>query len=179
MWIIYRNVKLHLTKHWGLEDNAWIIRHFRATGHSVPDSVRKVIGLGIATSLEGENKGHYPILDDFIEICENSMLIHHGEMMAIILHKFVSSTKALEHVRMLGDFFWYGGTILHFCSRESRMVLFGHMFCRGDLTVDKSIPFHSPDGCSFTKPFFFLITLDFLSLKKVFSYAHQQKKSQK
>jgi len=117
--------------------------------------VWKVIGFGIATSHEGENKGHYPILDDFIEIYEHSMLIHHGEMMAIILHEFVSSTETSEHVRALGNFFRYGGTILRFCSRESRMVLFGHKFCRGDLIVDKSIPFHSPDGCSFTKPFFF------------------------
>ncbi|CAN5972234.1 unnamed protein product [Sphagnum jensenii] len=100
--------------------------------------VRKVIGLGIATSPKGENKGHYPILDDFIEICEDSMLIHHGEMMAIILHEFVPSTKALEHVRTLGDLFRYDGTILHSCSRESRMALFRHKFCRGDLIVDRS-----------------------------------------
>jgi hypothetical protein len=106
-------------------------------------------------SHEGENKGHYPILDDFIEICEDSMLIHHGEMMAIILHEFVSSTEASEHVRTLGDLFRYGGTILRFCFRESRMALFGHRFCQGDLTVDMSIPLHGPDGCSFTKPFFF------------------------
>jgi len=76
-------------------------------------------------------------------------------MIAIILHKFVSSTKTSEHVQTLGDFFQYGGTILCSCSRESRMALFGHMFYRGDLTVDRSVPFHSPNGCSFIKPFFF------------------------
>ncbi|CAN5970101.1 unnamed protein product, partial [Sphagnum jensenii] len=149
------NVKLRLTKHRGLEDSAWIIRHFCTMGHSVPDSMWKVTGLGIATSPEGENKGHYPILDNFIEICEDSMLIHHGEMMAIILHKFVSSTEASEYVRMLRDLFQYSGTILHSYFREFRMALFGHKFCRGDLIVNRSIPFHNPDGCSFTKPFFF------------------------
>jgi hypothetical protein len=76
-------------------------------------------------------------------------------MIAIILHEFVSSTKASEHVQTLGDFFRYGGTILRSCSRESRMALFGHMFCRGDLIVDRSVPFHSPNGCSFIKSFFF------------------------
>jgi len=172
MWIACRNVKLCLTKHWGLEDNAWIIRHFRVVGHSVLDSIQKVIGLEIATSPEGENKGHYPILDNFIKICEDSMLIHHWEMMAIILHEIVPSTEASEHVRTLGDLFRYDGTILRSCFRESRMALFEHKFCRGDLIVNKSIPFHSPDGCSFTKPFFFLMTLDFLSLK----YRHTDKR---
>ncbi|CAK9195908.1 unnamed protein product [Sphagnum troendelagicum] len=89
----------------------------------------------MATSPEGENKGRYPILDDFIEICEDSMLIHQGEMMAIILHQFVPSTETSEHVQTLGNFFRYGDTILRSCSRESRMALFGHKFCRGDLTV--------------------------------------------
>ncbi len=61
MWIVYGNVKLRLTKNWGFEDNVWIFGHFRVTGHNVPDSVRKVIGLGMATSPEGENKGrHHP-----------------------------------------------------------------------------------------------------------------------
>lgn len=155
MWITCRNTKLRLTKHWGLDDSAWIIRHFRATRHSVFNSVRKVIGLGIATSPEGQNKGQYLILDDFKEIHENSMLIHHGEMMAIILHEFVPSTEVSEHVRTLGNFFRYGNTILCSYSRESRMALFGHMFYRDNLTVDRSVPFHSPDGCLFTKPFFF------------------------
>jgi len=41
--------------------------------------MRKVIGLGMAMSLEGKNKGHYPILDDFIKICEDFMLIHRGK----------------------------------------------------------------------------------------------------
>ncbi|CAM6073244.1 unnamed protein product [Sphagnum tenellum] len=106
------NVKLRLTKHWGLEDNAWIIRHFPAVGCNVFNSVRKVIGLEITMSHEGENKGHYPILDDFIEIYEDSMLIHHREMMAIILHKFALSTETSKHVRTLGEFFRYDGTIL-------------------------------------------------------------------
>jgi hypothetical protein len=83
----------------------------------------------MATSHEGENKGHYLILDDFIEICEDSMLIHPGEMIAIILHEFVVSTEALGHVQTLGNLFRYGGTIIRSCSRESRMSLFGHMFC--------------------------------------------------
>jgi hypothetical protein len=91
--------------------------------------------MGITTSSPEENKGHYPNLDDFQEIYEDSMLIHNGEMMAIILHAFVPSTKALEHVQTLGDLFWYGDT----CSLESRMALFGHRFCRGDLAVDRLV----------------------------------------
>jgi hypothetical protein len=35
------------------------------------------------------------------------------------------------------------------------MSLFGHMFCWGDLTINRLVPFHSRDGCSFIKPFFF------------------------
>jgi hypothetical protein len=89
----------------------------------------------IATSSAEENKGHYPNLDDFQEIYEDSMLIHNGEMMAIILHAFVPSTEASKHVQMLGDLFRYGGT----CFLESRMALFGHRFCRGDLAVDRSV----------------------------------------
>ncbi len=98
MPIIFRNTKLSFTKHWGAEESASTIRHFRAAGHSVPNSVRKVIGMSIATSSTEENKGHYPNFDDFQEIYEDSMLIHNGEMMAIILHAFVPSTKASEHV---------------------------------------------------------------------------------
>jgi hypothetical protein len=95
--------------------------------------------MGMATSSPEENKGHYPNLDDFQEIYRDSMLIHNGEMMAIILHAFVPSTEASEHVQTLGDLFRYGGTMLCTCSPESRMALFGHMFCYGDLTVDKSV----------------------------------------
>jgi hypothetical protein len=105
MQILFRNTKLNFTKHWGVDESASIIRHFRAVGHSVPDSVRKVIGLGIPTSSQEKNKGHYPNLNDFQEIYEDSMLIHNGEMMAIILHGFVSSIEASEHVRTLGFFF--------------------------------------------------------------------------
>jgi hypothetical protein len=95
--------------------------------------------MGIPTSSPNENKGHYPNLKDFQEICEDSMLIHNGEMVAIILHAFVSSIEASEHVQTLGDFFRYGGTMLHTCSPESRMAFFGHRFCRGDLTLDRSV----------------------------------------
>jgi hypothetical protein len=81
--------------------------------------MHEVIGMGIATSSPEENKGHYPNLDNFQEIYEDSMLIHNGEMMAIILHAFVPSTEASEHVQTLGDLFRYDGT----CSLESRMAL--------------------------------------------------------
>ncbi|CAK9255200.1 unnamed protein product [Sphagnum jensenii] len=138
MQIVFRNTKLSFTKHWGVDKSASIIRHFCAVGHSVPDSVRKVIGLGIPTSSQEKNKGHYLNLDDFQEVYEDSMLIHHGEMMALILHGFVPSSEAPEHVRMLGDLFQYGGTMLRTCSPESRMALFGHRFCCGDLTMDMS-----------------------------------------
>jgi hypothetical protein len=46
--------------------------------------MRKVVGLGIPTSSQEENKGRYPNLDDFQEMYENFMLIHHEEMMALI-----------------------------------------------------------------------------------------------
>ncbi|CAM6021606.1 unnamed protein product [Sphagnum balticum] len=104
----------------------------------VSDSVRKVIGMGIPTSSPKENKGHYLNLEDFQEIYEDCMLIHNGEMVATILHAFVPSIEASEHVQTLGDLFWYGGTMLRTCSPESQMVLFGHRFCRDDLTVDRS-----------------------------------------
>jgi len=72
--------------------------------------------MGIPTSSPEENKGHYPNLEDFQEICEDSMLIHNGEMVAIILHAFVPSIEASEHVQTLGDLFRYGDTMLHTCS---------------------------------------------------------------
>jgi hypothetical protein len=79
------------------------------------------------------------------------------EMVAILLHEFVTSTEALEHVDTLGDLFRYGGTISRSCSRESRMMLFGHKCCRDDLTVDRSAPFHRPNStyrCYLKKPLF-------------------------
>jgi hypothetical protein len=120
--------------------------------------VPKVIGLRIPTSPQEQNKGHYPILDDFKEIYEDSMLIHHGGMMAIILHGFVSSTESSEHVRTLRNLFRYGDIILCTYSPESCMVLFGHRSCRGDLIVDRSVPFRSSDGCSF-RIFYFIFSL--------------------
>jgi hypothetical protein len=135
----FGKTKLSFTKHWGTKESVSIIRQFRVAGHSVPDSVRKVIGMSIPTSSPEENKGHYPNLEDFQEICENSMSIHNGEMMAIILHAFVPSIEASEHVQTLGDLFRYSGTMLRTCSSESRMALFGHKFCRGDFTVDRSV----------------------------------------
>jgi hypothetical protein len=72
--------------------------------------VREVIGIGIVTSSLEENKGHYPNLDDFQEIYKDSMLIHNREMMVIILHAFIPSTEASEHVQMLRDLCRYGGT---------------------------------------------------------------------
>ncbi len=150
LWIPRRNIKLHFTKYWGFDESAWIIRHFRNEGHSVPDFVQQVIGLGHATSHEGQNKETYPNLHDFRELHEDCMLIHHGKMVAILLHGFVASTEASEHVQTLGYLFRYGGTISESCSRESRMALFGHKFCHGDFTVDRSAPFHCPNsayGC--------------------------------
>ncbi|CAM6044136.1 unnamed protein product, partial [Sphagnum compactum] len=131
------NIKLHSTKYWGPGESAWIIRHFRSEGHSVPGSVRQVIGLGHTISDEGQNKGTYPNLRDFKELSEDCMLIYHGEMVAILLHGFVPSTEASEHLQTLGYLFRHGGTISWSCSRESRMALFGHRFCRFDLTVDR------------------------------------------
>jgi hypothetical protein len=78
------------------------------------------------------------------------MLIHNGEMVAIILHAFVPSIEASEHVQTLGDLFRYGGTMFRTCSPEFLMALFGHRSCRGDLTVDRSV-LCNQDGCSFRK----------------------------
>jgi hypothetical protein len=89
----------------GLGESAWIIRHFCNEGHSLPDFVRQVIGLGQATSHEGQNKGTYPNLRDFRELREDCMLIPHGEMVAILLHGFVPSTEASEHLQTLGCLF--------------------------------------------------------------------------
>lgn len=95
------------------------VKYFTTVRYSVPDSVRKVIGLGIPTSSQEENKGHYPNLDDFQEIYEDSMLIHDGEMMAIIWHGFVLSIEASEHIQTLRDSFRYNGTMLRTCFPES------------------------------------------------------------
>jgi hypothetical protein len=124
--------------------------------------------MGIPTSSPEENKGHYLNLEDFQEICEDSMLIHNGEMVAIILHAFVPSIEASEHVQTLGDLFRYGGTMLHTCSPESQMALFGHKFCRGDLTMDRSV-LCNQDGCSlkiFCFTFFFLMAREVLSFQE-------------
>jgi hypothetical protein len=67
-------------------------------------------------SHKGQNKGRFPNLHDLKKIREDCMLIHHGEMVAILLHGFVASTKASEHVETLGDLFRYGGTISWSCS---------------------------------------------------------------
>jgi len=83
------------------------------------------------------------------------MLIHNGEMVAIILHAFVSLIEASKHVQTLGDLFRYGGTMFHTCSLESQMALFGHRFCRGNLTVDRSV-LCNQDGCSFRNFYFIL-----------------------
>ncbi len=120
--------------------------------------MRKVIGLGILTSSKAQNKGIYSLLDNFQEIHEDSMLIHNGDMIAIILHGFVPPREASKHVRTLGNLFWYGGTIVHSCSQEFKMVLFGHRFYHGDLTVDRWVPFLGSNfafECSLTKPSFF------------------------
>jgi hypothetical protein len=74
--------------------------------------------MGMATSFQEENKGDYPNFEDFQKFYENSMLIHNGEMMAIILHAFVPSTEASEHVQTFGDLFRYGGTMLCTSSPE-------------------------------------------------------------
>jgi hypothetical protein len=60
--------------------------------------MQKVIGLGLTTSHEGQNKGNYPTLDDFHEILEDSILIHHGEIMSIILYECVPPTETTDHV---------------------------------------------------------------------------------
>ncbi len=85
------------------------IRHFRDKGHNVPDSVQKVIKLRLATSHEGQNKGSYSILDDFHEIHEDSMLIHHKEMVTIILHEFVPLIEVLDATVVI-DFLRVGRT---------------------------------------------------------------------
>jgi hypothetical protein len=134
--------------------------------------------MGIPTSSPEENKGHYPNLEDFQEICEDSMLIHNGEMVAIILHAFVPSIEASEHVQTLGDLFRYGGTMLRTCSPESQMALFGHRFCRGDLTMDRSV-LSNQDGCSFINfyfTFFFFMAREVLSFQVLAQHEKKHKR---
>ncbi|CAK9209268.1 unnamed protein product [Sphagnum troendelagicum] len=90
-----------------------------SSGIFATDSMRQVIGLGHATSHKGQNKGTYPNFHDFRELREDCMLIHHGEMVAILLHGFVASTEASEHIQTLGYLFQYGDTISRSCSRKS------------------------------------------------------------
>ncbi len=69
------------------------------------------------------------------------MLIHHGEMVAIILHKFVAMTEVSKHVQTLGSFFQHNG--IYFW--EIRMSLFGHKVYRKDFIVDRLIPLNNPN----------------------------------
>jgi hypothetical protein len=132
--------------------------------------------MGIPASSPEENKGHYSNLEDFQEICEDSMLIHNGEMVAIILHAFVPSIEASKHVQTLGDLFRYGGTMLRTCSPESQMALFGHRFCRGDLTVDRSV-LYNQDGCSFRKILFCFFFSSWRVKFFPFRYRHNTKRN--
>lgn len=95
------------TKHWGLNNIAWIIRHFCVKGHNVPNSMQKVIGLKLATSHEGQNKGHYPILTRFTKIpCWFTMrrwwpsfytiLFHHKKCHIMFKHWEVCSNTATK-----------------------------------------------------------------------------------
>jgi len=87
--------------------------------------MQEVIGLGQATSQEGQNKKNYLILDDFHKFFEDSMLIYHGEMVTIILHEFIVMIETSEHVQTLGGLFQHGGTTLRSCYQKSKMALFG------------------------------------------------------
>ncbi len=91
------------------------------------------------------------------------------------MHAFVPSIEASEHVQTLGDFFWYGSTILRTCSPESQMALFGHKFCRGDLTVDRSV-LCNQDGCSF-RIFIFIFISSWRVKFFPFRYRHSTKRN--
>lgn len=93
-----------------MDDSVWIIQHFCVKGHNVQDSMQKEIGIGLVMSHQGQNKENYLIFNDFHEILEDSVLIHHGEMVTIILHKFVVMTEASKHVQTLGGLFQHDGT---------------------------------------------------------------------
>jgi hypothetical protein len=81
-----------------MDDSAWIIQHFCGKGHNVHDSMQKEIRIRLVMSHQGQNKENYIIFNDFHEVLEDSMLIQHGEMVTIILHKFVAMTEASKHV---------------------------------------------------------------------------------
>jgi hypothetical protein len=89
------------------------------------------------------------------------MLIHHEEMVAIVLHEFVPSMEMSEHVWTLGDLLahcvsirWHHLTVLF--SKVYNGVVWHRCYC-GDFIMDRLAPFHDPNlvyGCSFKKLFF-------------------------
>ncbi len=174
MQIVFRNTKLSFIKHWGTEESAFIIRHFRTAEHSVPDLVHKVISMGISTSSPEENKGHYLNFDNFQEIYEDFMLIHNGEMMAIIFACicFVNwNFGARSDVRRSLSVRRHRAP--HLFSGVSNDVVWAQIY-RGDLTVDMSV-LYNQDECSFRNFYyiFFLMEREFLSFQVP---AHHEKK---
>jgi hypothetical protein len=53
------------------------------------------------------------------------MLINHWDMVTIILHEFVATIEALEHIQTLGNLFQHGGTALWFYSRILKLCCLG------------------------------------------------------
>jgi hypothetical protein len=172
MWIVCGNVKLCLTKHWGFEDNVWIFGHFRVTGHNVPDLVRKVIGLGMATSPERESKGRYHPGQFYRNMWRfyvdplGGNDCHHSPWICVINE----SVGACSNIRRFLSVRWHHPPVMF--SRVSNGIIRAHVLSRRfDCRQVGTLP--QPEWMFIHKIFFFfLMTLDFFS----FRYRHTNKR---
>ncbi len=71
-------------------------------------------------------------LDKFLELATDCILVYDGAVVVILLHDFVSSNQDSKYFTAMANMWEFGGRVTRTCSPETRMAMFGHMFCYND-----------------------------------------------
>jgi len=127
-----RNMGLKQTVHWGPLESAWILCHFRQKRIDNPNVVKDVVEFGCETTQELRMKEWNATLDGFRKLMTDCVLIYEGAVVAILLHEFVPSDQAVEYFAAMAHMWEFGGHVIKTCSLETRMAMFGHIFCYND-----------------------------------------------
>jgi hypothetical protein len=120
---------------WGKEESQWMLDYFRKKGHNIPNFIQTIIrlGQGEKTTLKAQEK--FQSCNDFQELGVSCLLVSNSIIIAILLHNFIPNEQALKDMVAMVHMVKWGGAVNKMCSKDMKMVMFGHKHCFNDLVL--------------------------------------------
>ncbi len=119
-------------------NGSWIIFVER---DNIPNCIQTVIkfGQGKKTTLKVQEK--VQSCNDFQELGVNCLLVLNNTIIAILLHNFIPNEHASKDVVAMVHMVEWGGALKRMCSKDMKMMMFGHKHCFNDLVLQSEFTF--------------------------------------